>query len=90
MPLVKAYEEIENPRIQRNLPNGHFGWRSDFIRRPEDKSVDTPMAFLAEGSAHRVLRPHFHQVDQFQVICKGAGAMGRQPVEPGAVHFSRA
>ena len=90
MPLVKAYEEIENPRIQRNLPNGHFGWRSDFIKRPEDKSIDTPMAFLAEGSAHRVLRPHFHQVDQFQVICKGAGAMGRQPVEPGAVHFSRA
>jgi rubredoxin len=48
------------------------------------------MAFLAEGTPHRILRPHFHQVDQFQVICKGAGAMGRQPVEPGAVHFSRA
>ena len=47
MPLVKAYDEIENPRIQRSLPNGHFGWRSDFIKRPEDKGIDTPMAFLA-------------------------------------------
>ena len=27
MPLVKAYDEVENPRIQRTLPNGHFGWR---------------------------------------------------------------
>jgi rubredoxin len=90
MPLVTAYDEIENPRIQRNLPNGHFGWRSDFIKRPEDKTIDTPMAFLAEGSAHRVLRTHFHQVDQFQVMYNGAGSMGRHPVGPGAVHFSRA
>jgi rubredoxin len=90
MPLVKAYDEIENPRIQRSLPNGHFGWRSDFIKRPEDKSIDTPMAFLAEGSANRVLRTHFHEVDQFQVMYNGSGAVGRTPVGPGAVHFSRA
>lgn len=90
MPLVKAYDEIENPRIQRNLPNGHFSWRSDFIERPDDKSIDTPMAFLAEGTPHRVLRPHFHVVDQFQVMCKGAGSLGRHPVGFGAVHFSRA
>ena len=90
MPLVKAYDEVENPRIQRNLPNGHFGWRTDFIKRPEDKSIDTPMAFLAEGSAHRVLRTHFHEVDQFQVMYNGAGALGKTPVGPGAVHFSRA
>ncbi len=90
MPLVKAYDEIENPRIQRSLPNGHFGWRSDFIKRPEDKGIDTPMAFLAEGSANRVLRTHFHEVDQFQVMYNGSGAMGRTPVGPGAVHFSRA
>jgi hypothetical protein len=90
MPLVKAYDEIESPRIQRNLANGHFAWRSDFIARPEDKSIDTPMAFLAEGSANRVLRTHFHVVDQFQVIYKGGGVLGRHPVEFGAVHFSRA
>jgi rubredoxin len=48
------------------------------------------MAFLAEGSAHRVLRTHFHEVDQFQVMYNGSGAMGRHPVGPGAVHFSRA
>jgi rubredoxin len=90
MPMVKAYDEVENPRIQRNLPNGHFAWRTDFIQRPEDKSVDTPMAFLAEGSAHRVLRTHFHVVDQYQVMYNGSGAVGKHAVGPGAVHFSRA
>jgi rubredoxin len=90
MPLVKAYDEVENPRLQRDLPNGHFAWRTDFIKRPEDKSIDTPMAFLAEGSAHRVLRVHFHEVDQFQVMYNGSGSLGKHPVGPGAVHFSRA
>jgi rubredoxin len=90
MPLVKAYDEVENPRIQRNLPNGHFAWRTDFIERPEDKSIDTPMAFLAEGSPHRVLRAHFHVVDQFQVMYNGSGTLGKHAVAPGAVHFSRA
>lgn len=90
MPLVTAYEEVPNPRIQRNLANGHFAWRTDFIKRPEDKTVDTPMAFLAEGSANRTLRSHFHIVDQFQVIAKGDGKMGKHPVGFGGVHFSRA
>ena len=90
MPMVKAYDEVENPRIQRTLPNGHFGWRTDFIQRPEDKSIDTPMAFLAEGTPHRLLRVHFHIVDQFQVMYNGSGTLGKNAVAPGAVHFSRA
>src|SRR4026207_2491944 len=90
MPLIKAYDEVENPRIQRNLPNGHFGWRTDFIKRPEDKSIDTPMAFLAEGSANRVLRVHFPAADQFQATSTGPGSLGKHPLGPGAVHFSRA
>ena len=90
MALVKAYGEVANPRIQRELANGHFSWRTDFIERPEDKTLDTPMAFLAEGSANRVLRSHFHTVDQFQVIVNGSGLMGKHPVGPGGTHFSRA
>ncbi len=36
MPLVKAYDEIDDPRIQCDLPNGHHAWVSDFIKRAED------------------------------------------------------
>jgi len=90
MVMVKAYDEVENPRKERQLPNGLFAWRTDFIERLEDKSIDTPMAFLAEGSAHRVLRTHYHAVDQFQVMYNGAGVLGKHAVGPGAVHFARA
>lgn len=92
MALVKAYDEIENPRVERILPSGYRGWRSDFIKRPDpaDKTTDTPMAFLAEGSAHRLLRTHFHEVDQFQIIFNGDGTLGKHPIAPGGVHFSRA
>lgn len=90
MPVVTAYEDVPNPRIQRNLANGHFAWRTDFLKRPEDKSLDVPMAFLAEGSAHRTLRAHFHVCDQFQIIYKGDGKMGTHPIAFGGVHFSRA
>jgi len=90
MVRVKSYDEVEQPRIERVLSNGFRAWRTDFIERPEDKSIDTPMAFLAEGSAHRVLRTHYHAVDQFQVMYNGDGAMGKHPVGHGAVHFARA
>lgn len=90
MPLVKSYEDIPNPRVQRELPNGHFAWRTGFFNAPEDKSQDAHMAFLAEGSPKRVLRAHYHAVDQFQIIYKGRGTLGAHAAEYGAVHFSRA
>lgn len=90
MPLVKAYEDIPNPRVQRELPNGHFGWRTGFFNAPEDKNQDCIMAFLAEGSKNRVLRSHFHKVDQFQVIYVGEGKLGTHDLKFGGVHFSRA
>ncbi len=90
MPLVKAYDEIDNPRFQRSYPNGHFGWSTHFIPAPADKTMDAPMAFLAEGTPNRVFNAHFHEVDQFQLIYSGSGAIGKHAVKPGAVHFSRA
>jgi rubredoxin len=90
MPQVKAYSDIPNPRVQRELPNGHFGWNSRFFAVPEDPDKDSHVAFLAQGSPKRVLRSHFHKVDQFQVMYTGKGKMGAHPVDFGGVHFSRA
>lgn len=90
MPLIKAYDEVKNPRVQRSMPNGHFTWWTHFIELPEDKRIDTPTAYLVEGTPNRVLRTHFHAVDQFQVFYNGSGAIGRHPADPGVVHFARA
>lgn len=88
MPQIAAYDDVKAGKKQRETPTG-TAWRTDFIKPPEGV-VDHPVAFLAEGVPHRVIRPHFHQVDQFQVIVKGGGVIGKHPLSLNAVHFSRA
>ena len=89
MPQIASYEEVKAGKRERARPGGHFAWRTDFIVPPSGV-VDHPVAFLAEGTPHRVIKPHFHEVDQFQVIVSGGGVIGKHPLSLNAVHFSRA
>jgi hypothetical protein len=52
--------------------------------------VREPQAFLVEQEAGATVAPHFHYVDQFQVIVSGDGILGRHPVSPLTVHFAGA
>jgi len=88
MPQIASYDEVKAGRKQREIPGG-YAWRTDFIRPPEGVK-DAPMAFLAEGTPGRVIPMHFHDVDQFQVIVSGGGALGKHALQIHAVHFSRA
>jgi rubredoxin len=88
MPQIKSHDEVKANRKQREVPGG-YAWRTDF-RRPPEGVKHGPMAFLAEGSPGRVIKPHFHDVDQFQVIVSGGGALGKHGLKIHAVHFSRA
>jgi len=49
-----------------------------------------PQAFLVEQESGAVVAPHFHYVDQFQVIAAGQGHLGRHEVAPLTVHFAGA
>jgi hypothetical protein len=50
-----------------------------------------PQGFIAElPDAGARIDPHFHDVDQFQVIIAGDGNIAREKVEPGAFHFADA
>lgn len=88
MPQIASYDEVKANRKQREIPGG-YAWRTNFIMPPEGVK-DAPMAFLAEGTPGRVIRPHFHDVDQFQVIVSGGGALGKHGLKIHAVHFSHA
>lgn len=88
MPRIAAYADVKADKKTRNPPGGGTSWRTDFMRPLE--GVKEPMAFLAEGTPHRVIKPHFHDVDQFQVIVSGGGVIGKHPLSLNAVHFSRA
>ncbi len=89
MPLIASYEDVKAAKTTRNPPGGGTAWRTGFITPPKGV-VDHPVAFLAEGTPHRVIQPHFHEVDQFQVIVSGGGVIGKHPLSLNAVHFSRA
>ena len=51
--------------------------------------TEGPQAFRIDFSEpHGVIKPHFHRVNQFQVIVGGGGTLGRNPVVPTAFHYT--
>lgn len=89
MAQVTALEDVKTTRKGRELPGGHMAWRTDFILRKKE-DPDGPVAFLAESSPKRVLRTHYHECDQFQIIALGGGTLAKHKLAFGGIHFSRA
>lgn len=88
MPQIAAFEDVKAKRTERQVPTG-TAWRTSFID-PDPENPATAQAFLVEGTKGRVIKPHFHDHDQYQVIVGGDGLMGKHAVLANAVHFSRA
>lgn len=88
MPQITAYEDAKATRKERQVPTG-TAWRTNFID-PDPENPATPQAFLVEGTPGRVIKSHFHDYDQYQVIVSGDGLMGKHPLAVNAVHYSRA
>lgn len=91
MAQVLAFEDIPPQRARQRTAavNGAPGAViSTFFKG----GPDDPHAALNEyePGETRTSAPHFHQVDQFQLVLRGRGMLGRHPVVPGTVHFSRA
>lgn len=63
--------------------------RLDYIP-PAPGEVRPPQAFLVEQEENAVVHPHFHFVDQFQVVVEGEGRIGRHDVVPIMAHFAGA
>jgi hypothetical protein len=83
-------------------PPGDRGWnrfligptRAELNRQWDalDPAVKTgPQAFLVgrkdEGAT---FTPHYHPVNQFQVVLDGGGRIGKQPLAPGSFHYADA
>lgn len=53
--------------------------------------ADGPQGFLVElRTPHGVIDPHFHRVDQFQIVIAGGGRLGKHALEPIAIHYADA
>lgn len=60
-------------------------WRSDYTER----RAGVPQVLLVEQQipGSKIL-PHFHGVDQFQVVVGGSGKLGQQCVGPVSLHYT--
>ena len=67
--------------------DGRESWVSRFFTASAE-SPEQPVAFLVEKKAHAIVPPHFHAVNQFQVIVEGSGMLGKQEVQPFTMHYT--
>lgn len=88
MPQIASFEDVKANRKQRQVPTG-TAWRTSFID-PDEHIPASAQAFLVEGTAGRVIKPHFHDHDQYQVVVSGGGVLGKHELPVNGVHFSRA
>jgi len=94
--ILTANSEIAR-QTRRKTGNG---WHTTFIgenrntlkegQTPPEAGALYPMAFLVEKEPHAVVKPHFHQADQYQVVVQGGGRLGTHDVETVAVHYTDA
>jgi hypothetical protein len=76
------------------------GWNTPYIGKnrntlkpgeaPPSDDIVYPMAFLVEKDAAAVVKPHFHQADQYQVVVQGSGRLGIHDIATVAVHYTDA
>jgi hypothetical protein len=55
------------------------------------RDVDAPQVFYVEMiDPESRIKPHFHGVDQFQLVIAGDGTLGKEAVQPGCFHYADA
>lgn len=95
--ILTADSVVAHQTSRRKTANG---WHTTFIGQnrntlkegdpvPPDQGL-YPMAFLVEKEAGAVVRPHFHQADQYQVVVQGSGRFGIHDVASVAIHYTDA
>ena len=85
---------------QTNRRRTGNGWHTTYIGQNRNTLKDGdpvpaddivyPMAFLVEKDAGAIVKPHFHQADQYQVVVQGGGRMGVHDIATVAVHYTDA
>ena len=83
---------------QTNKRRATEGWNTLFIganrftKKPGEPTPDAgtlfPVAFLVEKEPGAIVRSHFHQAEQFQVVVGGAGKFGVHDIDGIVVHYT--
>ena len=92
MALAIAYNEAKtNQRtVEPNLSRGRKGGGTHTNFFGSHGNPNLPLASLNQHDRGYFHGPHFHTVDQFQVVVEGEGRLGRHDLSPYSVHFTHA
>ncbi|MBL0923349.1 MAG: hypothetical protein IBJ12_02645 [Sphingomonadaceae bacterium] len=81
---------IEGPGPKAWIHNYLQPSRTHLDGTPRSAGEELPMIYLVDQEPNSAIRTHFHQVDQFQIVVGGSGAMGNTPLAPITVHYTTA
>ncbi len=85
--MIKALSSTQVIREARVRP-AYESYLTKYFGAPATLG-EGPQGFLVEVTTPEgVIRPHFHRVDQFQVVMAGGGRMGKHPLRPVATHYT--
>ncbi len=68
--------------------NGQRRWYTDFFGKLVDQIEDRPQSHYTEMDANGVIVPHFHRVNQFQIMVSGHGSIGRNALPLVGLHYA--
>src|SRR5258708_12630718 len=92
--MILTADSTVAPQVNRRRTGN--GWHTTFIGKNRntlkegeaapDANIVYPMAFLVEKDAAAIVKPHFHQADQYQVVVQGGGRLATHDAPPAPVH----
>lgn len=77
-------------RIKHVKVAGGMGERHGYIGEPGQLSQAAQAFLVVRSFAGARIEPHFHDVDQFQVVVQGGGRIGKKPVTPVTFQYADA
>jgi hypothetical protein len=89
MIFARSFNDVSPNRFEGKLFNGLLYARTNYLGS-DTSDRDTPQALLVEQSSNSVIPAHFHGIDQFQVVVRGSGMLGKHDVRPICIHFAAA
>lgn len=86
-----AVDEVGEPRITTHPTTGTVYHISTFLGEVSAEDGKGAQGFLVECPNPRsMLLPHWHRVDQFQIVVAGGGKVGAHEVAPVGIHYADA
>lgn len=82
-----SHSDVSPSRFEGEIFNGTKYARTDYLGS-DTSDYDTPQALLVEQWPNSVIPPHFHGINQYQVVVHGAAVLGKHALAPVAIHYS--